>query len=43
VKNYVSNRLSKLGMNRRTEAAAYMARLTAQKQEEYPPEEWPDR
>lgn len=43
VKNYVSNLLSKLGMNRRTEAAAYMARLTAQKQEEYPPEEWPDR
>ncbi len=27
VKNYVSNLLSKLGMNRRTEAAAYAARL----------------
>ncbi|MGK2950720.1 MAG: response regulator [Acidimicrobiales bacterium] len=28
VKNYVSNMLSKLGMNRRTEAAAYAARLS---------------
>ena len=27
VKNYVSNLLSKLGMSRRTEAAAYAARL----------------
>ena len=27
VKNYVSNVLSKLGMSRRTEAAAYAARL----------------
>ncbi|HUO46736.1 MAG TPA: response regulator transcription factor [Acidimicrobiia bacterium] len=27
VKNYVSNVLSKMGMNRRTEAAAYVARL----------------
>jgi two-component system response regulator DevR len=28
VKNYVSNMLAKLGMNRRTEAAAYAARLS---------------
>jgi DNA-binding NarL/FixJ family response regulator len=31
VKNYVSNLLSKLGMHRRTEAAAYAARLTERK------------
>jgi two-component system response regulator DevR len=41
VKNYVSNMLAKMGMHRRTEAAAYMARVSAQK-DEYPPEEWPD-
>ncbi len=41
VKNYVSNLLAKLGMSRRSEAAAYMARVTANK-EQYPPEEWPD-
>jgi two-component system, NarL family, response regulator DevR len=41
VKNYVSNMLSKLGMARRSEAAAYMARVTADK-EQYPPEQWPD-
>ncbi len=41
VKNYVSNMLAKLGMARRSEAAAYMARVTADK-EQYPPEEWPD-
>jgi two-component system response regulator DevR len=29
VKNYVSNILTKMGMNRRTEAAAYVARLEA--------------
>ena len=28
VKNYVSNMLSKLGMDRRSEAAAYAARLS---------------
>ncbi len=39
VKNYVSNLLAKLGMHRRSEAAAYMARVSAQK-EDYPPEEW---
>jgi two-component system response regulator DevR len=32
VKNYVSNLLSKLGMSRRTEAAAYAARLSERKQ-----------
>ena len=31
VKNYVSNLLAKLGMHRRTEAAAYAARLTERK------------
>ena len=30
VKNYVSNLLSKLGMERRTQAAVYAARLGAQ-------------
>jgi len=39
VKNYVSNLLAKLGMHRRSEAAAFMARVSAQK-EDYPPEEW---
>jgi two-component system response regulator DevR len=42
VKNYVSNLLAKMGMHRRSEAAAYMARITAQKEEDYPPEEWPN-
>ena len=32
VKNYVSNLLSKLGMSRRTEAAAYAARLSERRQ-----------
>ena len=32
VKNYVSNLLAKLGMHRRTEAAAYAARLSERKQ-----------
>ena len=31
VKNYVSNLLTKLGMSRRSEAAAYAARATAPK------------
>jgi len=39
VKNYVSNMLAKLGMARRSEAAAYMARATAEK-DDYPPEDW---
>jgi DNA-binding NarL/FixJ family response regulator len=41
VKNYVSNVLAKLDMSRRSEAAAYAARLEAQKRHRYPPEEWP--
>jgi two-component system response regulator DevR len=32
VKNYVSNVLSKLGMERRTQAAVYAARLTDDQQ-----------
>jgi DNA-binding NarL/FixJ family response regulator len=40
VKNYVSNLLNKLGMTRRTEAAAYSARLAAKREREYPPEQW---
>ena len=32
VKNYVSNLLSKMGMNRRTEAAVYAARLSERRQ-----------
>jgi DNA-binding NarL/FixJ family response regulator len=40
VKNYVSNLLAKMGMSRRTEAAAYVARLDAAN-ESLPPEEWP--
>ncbi len=31
MKNYVSNLLAKLGMHRRTEAAAYAARLAERK------------
>ena len=41
VKNYVSNVLAKLDMSRRSEAAAYAARLEAQRRHKYPPEEWP--
>ena len=40
VKNYVSNMQTKMGMSRRTEAAAYMARLEAERDE--PPETWAD-
>jgi len=40
VKNYVSNLLSKLEMSRRSEAAAYAARLQADRAKRYPPEEW---
>ncbi|MBT8213350.1 MAG: response regulator transcription factor [Acidimicrobiia bacterium] len=42
VKNYVSNLLAKLEMNRRSEAAAYAARLAAKREQKYPPEEWED-
>ncbi len=41
VKNYVSNVLAKLEMSRRSEAAAYAARVDAEKQHRYPPEQWP--
>ena len=41
VKNYVSNVLAKLEMSRRSEAAAYAARLQAEKEHRYPPEQWP--
>ena len=40
VKNYVSNMLSKLGMSRRSEAAAYAARLSVGSQVRYPTETW---
>ena len=36
VKNYVSNLLAKLGMSRRTEAAAYAARLSERRQHRDP-------
>ncbi len=43
VKNYVSNLLAKLGMSRRSEAAAYAARVAAEHDKRYPPESWNDR
>lgn len=39
VKNYVSNLLAKMGMSRRSEAAAYVARLSADN-DSPPPESW---
>jgi DNA-binding NarL/FixJ family response regulator len=41
VKNYVSNALAKMGMSRRSEAAAYAARQGADQHTE-PPEDWED-
>lgn len=41
VKNYVSNLLAKMGMSRRSEAAAYVARSEAA-HDAIPPEEWPE-
>lgn len=41
VKNYVSNLLAKMGMSRRSEAAAYVARLDAETHAN-PPESWGD-
>jgi two-component system response regulator DevR len=35
VKNYVSNMLAKLGMSRRTEAAAFAARLEERQRRRY--------
>ncbi len=40
VKNYVSNLLAKLGMQNRSQAAAYMARHDERANENYPPEDW---
>lgn len=40
VKNYVSNLLAKLGMQNRSQAAAYMARHDERATENYPPEDW---
>ena len=40
VKNYVSNLLAKLEMSRRSEAAAYAARKSANDAIHYPPEDW---
>ncbi len=42
VKNYVSDMLARLGMSRRSEAAAFAARLDAGKEHHYPPESWDD-
>lgn len=42
VKNYVSNVLAKMGMSRRSEAAAYVARIQAEKESSDPPESWSD-
>ena len=40
VKNYVSNLLAKMGMARRSEAAAYAARVAERREHRYPPEDW---
>lgn len=40
VKNYVSNLLAKMGMSRRSEAAAYVARIDAESESPGPPESW---
>lgn len=40
VKNYVSNVLAKMGMSRRSEAAAYVARVEAEKEDAAPAESW---
>ena len=40
VKNYVSNVLAKMGMKRRSEAAAHVARLEAERSSNDPPEDW---
>jgi DNA-binding NarL/FixJ family response regulator len=42
VKNYVSNLLAKMGMSRRSEAAAYVARTDAETQGLGPAESWDD-
>lgn len=40
VKNYVSNLLAKMGMSRRSEAAAHMARIQAEQDAHLTPESW---
>lgn len=40
VKNYVSNMLAKMGMSRRSEAAAYAARRAASNASNFPPGSW---
>ena len=40
VKNYVSNLLAKMNMSRRSEAAAYVARLDAEKEHAEPAQDW---
>ena len=40
VKNYVSNLLAKMGMSRRSEAAAHVARIQAEKDSQLTPESW---
>lgn len=40
VKNYVSNMLAKMGMSRRSEAAAYAARRAASSASNFPPGSW---
>ena len=40
VKNYVSNLLAKMNMSRRSEAAAYVARLDAEKENAEPAQDW---
>ncbi len=40
VKNYVSNLLAKMGMARRSEAAAYAARVEERREHHYAPEDW---
>jgi DNA-binding NarL/FixJ family response regulator len=40
VKNYVSNLLAKMGMSRRSEAAAYVARLEGEHESAEPPQGW---
>ena len=43
VKNYVSNLFAKLGMSRRTEAAAYAARLAERRAHESHSDDAPER
>lgn len=42
VKNYVSNLLAKMGMSRRSEAAAYVTRTEAEREGSKQAESWDD-